>query len=167
MREILGPEEALRWRREAWEKGAEARKARREAQETARNKPKTPLRMSAERHYITKVRANSIVKKINSVVEPWVDVKADVEAINVGKARRDGEFYHINGRIYTVHNGRAVPVSGDGVHQLDRGAYKALMIYNSMGLTPEAEARLDAEKIRPDQRAAAKEAHLAGKKSND
>lgn len=31
LRQILGPEEALKWRQEAWEKGAESRKARREA----------------------------------------------------------------------------------------------------------------------------------------
>lgn len=36
LREILGPEEALKWRQEAWEKGAEARKARREARKAAR-----------------------------------------------------------------------------------------------------------------------------------
>jgi hypothetical protein len=83
-------------------------------------------------------------KKENTVVESWVDLRADIDAINRGEARRQGDTWTVNGRTYRVEPGGTVyPLSGPGLHHLDRGAYRALGVYNAFGTTARAEAILD------------------------
>ena len=99
---------------------------------------------------------------MTSVVEHWVDMAADIAAINRGEAIRTGEAYLVNGRTYRVKpDGKAFPVSGAGVHQLDRGAFRALGVYNVHGLSPAAEAILDRMAVTPEARDTARVSYLA------
>lgn len=62
-----------------------------------------------------------------------MDVAADVKAINEGLAQRVGDTYSINGRTYGIHDGTLYPISGAGLHQLDRAGFKALGVFNKFG----------------------------------
>ncbi|WP_197740795.1 hypothetical protein [Tuwongella immobilis] len=79
-----------------------------------------------------------MAKDLNTVIEPGVDVAADVEAINQGLAQRAGDRFIVNGRTYGVHDGTLYPISGPGLHQLDRGGFKALGVLNKFGDSPRA-----------------------------
>ena len=93
---------------------------------------------------------------MNTVIESWVDVRADIDAINRGQGIRRGDTYEIHGRTYRLGpGGHTYPVSGAGFHQLDRQAFKALAIYNQFGSTPRAEAYLDQMNVSPEQPARA------------
>ena len=106
-----------------------------------------------ERHLLTKVRQTTVRKARNSVIAPWVNVRGDIDAINRGEAERHGGVFTVNGRTYGVDpNGTAFPMFGPGIHELDRGAYRALGVYNQFGLAPRAEQVLDLERITPEQR---------------
>ncbi|MDQ2808502.1 MAG: hypothetical protein M3Z04_16575 [Chloroflexota bacterium] len=122
----------------------------------------TPLRSPADRHYIRKVTQRSVAKDKNTVVEPTVPVVSDVAAINAGQATQSGDTFTINGRIYGTHDGVLYPMSGTGFYELDRGAYKALGVYNKFGDTPQAGTILDNMGIAQTQRAAALQAWRAG-----
>lgn len=102
---------------------------------------KAPVR----RHDGTKVTQKSPAKDQNTIYGPGVDVNADVAAIRRGEATRSGETLSVNGRNYGVHpeTGRLYPKSGDGLFELDRGAYKALGVLNKFGDTPQAHSILD------------------------
>jgi hypothetical protein len=95
---------------------------------------------NASRHVIDQIPYRPYkVTDINTIIEPWVDVEADVAAINRGAATYANERYTINGRVYGVHAGRRLfPVSGAGFIQLSRTAYRILGVYNQFGDTPEA-----------------------------
>jgi hypothetical protein len=41
-----------------------------------------------------------------------------------------------------VHDGTLYPISGPGFHQMNRGAFQALGVFNKFGNTPEAHAIL-------------------------
>ena len=85
---------------------------------------------------------------MTSVVEWWVNMAADIAAINRSEAVRLGETYVINERTYRVKpDGTAFPVAGRGVHRLDRGSFRALGVYNVHGRTEHAEAILDRMEI--------------------
>jgi hypothetical protein len=115
-----------------------------------------PIRPPNKRHYIARVGQRTTAKTLNSVVESRVDVDADIAAINRGEATRQGDRYAINGRTYGVEpSGVAYPISGPGVHLLDRGAFKALGVYNTFGRTQRAEMILDAMGVGPGPRAEA------------
>lgn len=73
---------------------------------------------------------------MNTVADNTVDFKADADGINAGQAFKVGNEYHINNRVYGEHGGTLYPISGAGLYQLDRGAYKALGILNQFGDTP-------------------------------
>ena len=123
-----------------------------------RNRPKQPLQMpTASRHNLRAIGAQSRPKASNTVIEPWVDIAADIAAINAGQAVRHGQEYRINGRVYQEKgDGRCFPVRGDGMHQLDRGTFVALKTYNTHGLTEQAERYLELSKISEEQRAMAR-----------
>jgi hypothetical protein len=109
------------------------------------------------------VRQNTYVRPLNSVIEPTVDVTADVGAINRGEALRRGDTYSINGRTYRLEpTGRLYPIAGSGIHPLSRDAFKALGVYNQFGLSPRAEEILDQMGKLPVDRAAARAAWHAG-----
>ncbi len=122
----------------------------------------TPLRSPADRHYIRKVTQRSVAKEKNTVIEPSVPVASDVAAINAGQATQSGDTFTVNGRIYGTHDGVLYPMSGTGFYELDRGAYKALGVYNKFGDNPQATTILDNMGIAPAQRAAALQAWRAG-----
>lgn len=133
--------------------------------------PEDPLNGPSSRHQLNKVGQGTLAKDLNTVVEPSVDVSADVKAINAGDAveglTKNGiKTYTINGRTYGVHDGTLYPMSGDGFHVLDRPAFKALGVYNKFGQTPEAEAILEKMGISESARAQALEAWQAGHGSN-
>ncbi len=103
-----------------------------------------------------------MAKARNAVIESRVDVAADITAINSGLALRSGDTYPVSGRTYGVEpSGVAYPISGPGIHILDRGAFKALGVYNVFGRSTRAEQILDAMGIGAEQRARATTAWLA------
>lgn len=96
------------------------------------------LKAPAGRHQASRVKQNTVAKKTNTVAEPGVDMAADAAAINAGNATRSGADYVVNGRTYGVHDGTLYPVSGPGLHQLNRAAFKALGVFNKFGNTQQA-----------------------------
>lgn len=115
-----------------------------------------PVRPPHPRHWIRAVNQRSVAKAVNSVIESWVDVEEDVAAINRREAVRRGNTHIVNGRTYGVKpTGRLYPIAGAGIHQLSRGAYKALGVYNVFGLSARALQILDALGIVADERAKA------------
>jgi hypothetical protein len=54
-----------------------------------------------------------------------------------------------------MHDGTLYPISGEGFHQLNRGAYKAPHVLNKMGQTGEAQRVMDLMKIPETEREAA------------
>ncbi|MDQ3252992.1 MAG: hypothetical protein M3R15_03640 [Acidobacteriota bacterium] len=127
------------------------------------NMPSKPLKPPANRHYIAKVTEKSWTKAENTVIEPWVDVKADVAAVNAGEAIRTGNLFEINGRTYGVEsNGTLYPISGSGFHSLDRKAYNALKLYRKFGDTLRVAEIPDNMGVDSAQREAALKAWKAG-----
>jgi hypothetical protein len=95
---------------------------------------------------------------VNTVAMPWVDFGQDLADILAGGATRDGNRFDVNGRIYVLEGGgRLYPLSGEGLAQIGRGAYRALGMYNDWGLTEIAEVRLAQARIREDERAVARQ----------
>ncbi|MFM6632908.1 MAG: hypothetical protein ACKPJK_27965 [Microcystis panniformis] len=126
------------------------------------------VKKPADRHYFSKVNQGSCKKKDNTVIEPRVNVNADMKAIRAGRATYgkettvtpDGKTctthhtYTVNGRTYGVHAdktdkktyGTTFPIRGDGFHPLNRGGYQALSVYNKHGDTPQAEKALNGQR---------------------
>ena len=106
--------------------------------------PSVGARRPASRHTLKKVTQGSVAKELNTVIEPRVNIAADVEAINTGhavpgKTAEGVRTYTVNGRTYGVEaNGTLFPMTGDGFIMLNRNAYKVLGIFNKFGDTPRA-----------------------------
>ena len=97
----------------------------------------TELRAPAPRHWIRKAKQGTLARKQNTVIEPHIDVAADVLAINRGLAKRIGDTFEIHGRVYGVKEARTLyPISGPGFFTLNRGAFQALGVLNKFGDTP-------------------------------
>ena len=104
----------------------------------------TDLRQLSKRHYLNKIDQKTVAKNVNTVVEPSVDVADDIKIIKAGQATIENDKFVLpNGRIYGHHNGTLYPISGPGLHQLDRPAFKALGVYNKLGNTLRSEAILN------------------------
>ena len=103
---------------------------------------KSPL---AKRHDATKVSPKSVQKTKNTVYDKTVDINLDMNLLNKGKftKTKDNFFKLDNGRVYTTHGDRFVPVEGPGLHSLTRIEFKVLGIYNKLGNTPRANIILD------------------------
>lgn len=116
--------------------------------------PRAPDR----RHYAERLTARSVRHtNQNTVIMPWVDVMADVLAIRNGRAIRDGNVFVVNGRAYVLEPGRRLfPRVGEGFHQLSRGAYRALALYNNPELQMDPEQMLDLEEVSEIDREAAR-----------
>jgi hypothetical protein len=84
---------------------------------------------------------------------PWVNFNDDLADIRTGRCVRDGNRFVVNGREYVMEgDGRLFPTTGEGLHQLGRGAYIALGWYNQHGVTPAVEAQLDRERVTENER---------------
>jgi hypothetical protein len=101
------------------------------------------LRSPARRHWAATVDQGTVAKEVNTVIEPGVDVAADVTAIRSGQAARVKGDFVFQGRTYGVHNGTLFPISGPGFHRLTRPQFKALGVYNEVGNVPRAAEILD------------------------
>jgi hypothetical protein len=103
----------------------------------------------APRHFLARVsRKTPPNTNVNTIIMPWVDVQEDVAAIRAGRAVREGNAFHVHGRTYVLEpGGRLFPRDGDGFHQLDRGAFRALALYNDPVPGVEVEWMLDRESI--------------------
>lgn len=126
--------------------------------------PNTPTerqgnpRAPARRHYADRLTARSVRHtNNNTVIMPWVDVMADVQAIRDGLAVRDGNAFTINGHTYVPEpNRRLFPRDGEGFHRLNRGAYRALSLYNDPGLRIDPERMPDLEGVTEEDREVAR-----------
>lgn len=88
------------------------------------------------RHSIRHIKQGGVKKNKNTVAEPHVDMNADVAAINRGEGVRQGNLFTVNGRTYELVNGdHLVPNSGPGFHDLNRGEFDALGVFNKFGDT--------------------------------
>jgi hypothetical protein len=120
------------------------------------SQPWRPVRTPHQRHFAARIRQSTRTKARNSVLESWVDVAADVEAINAGRAVRQSDRFVVNGRTYGVEpTGTLYPIAGPGVHRLSRGAFNALGVYNQFGRSPRAEEILELMRISAEERAQA------------
>jgi len=99
----------------------------------------------------------------NTVIEPGVDVNADVEAINAGRATRVNGNFVVNGRTYGAHDGTLYPISGTGFHQLSRAQFKALGVLNQFGETARSNEILTKMNISEADRTVASRAHKASR----
>lgn len=99
-----------------------------------------------ERHIYSKINQNTTVKDKNTVIEPGVDYKKDIEDIKQGKAKYDAQNrqFEVNGRTYEIHNKprqngdyRSFPIGGKGTHQLNRGEFKAFQEYKTHSNNPQ------------------------------
>lgn len=130
-------------------------------------KPSTPVKSPAERHFIKKIDQSTVAKDKNTVIESRVDVSRDVRGINDGDAKRGSESgavtWTIHNRTYGAHsNGTLYPIRGSGFHELNRAAFKALGVYNKFGDGDEAKEILDKMGISSSDRQAALKAYKAG-----
>jgi hypothetical protein len=107
------------------------------------------MRVPEPRHRASRVgREARLHSEINTVAMPWVDFGQDLAAILAGLAIRNGNRFIVNGREYLLEGGgRLCPVSGEGLIQLGRGAYRALGWYNDLGMIAAAEEQLDRREI--------------------
>jgi hypothetical protein len=84
------------------------------------------------------------VRDRNTVIEPWVDVEKDIDAILSGRSIRTGDTFEVGERRWGVEsNGTLFPISGPGFIPLDRESFRALGVYNAFGDTPQAASILD------------------------
>jgi hypothetical protein len=117
------------------------------------------MRIPESRHRAARVRQRAQPHgDVNTVAMPWVDFGKDLADILAGRATRNGNHFTVNGREYVLEGGgRLCPVSGVGFVQLGRAAYRALALYNDLGMTTAVEAQLDRDKIDETERERARD----------
>lgn len=100
----------------------------------------TLLPPNSKRHDLDRITPKSHAQKVNSVVDPDVDMAADIAAIQRGEGTWNPETneYEINNRTYKVEDTgvdglRTYPTGGEGVHNLSQLEYRLLqsMIKNN------------------------------------
>lgn len=91
-------------------------------------------------------------------MDPRVNVAEDVAAINRGEGVRDRNTFTVDKRTNgRESSGTLYPMTGDGFHQLSRGASAALGVYRTIGFTEQAERVLGSmHNVGPDERVAAR-----------
>ncbi len=88
------------------------------------------------RHFLTKITAKSQSDTLNTVIDPSVDVNADVADINAGKGvPGENNTVTVNGRTYGMKgtSSRIYPMEGTGFYQLNGATYSALKYYIDKG----------------------------------
>ena len=108
----------------------------------------------ASRHRLESITEKSVAKRTTTVAEPGVDISKDVADIRAGLGKIDGERITVNGRTYGSHDGTLYPIEGQGLHQLDRGTFKALQTMRKHGVDG-AQQYLDNMGVNAETRAAA------------
>lgn len=98
---------------------------------------------NASRHLIDSIGPKSFAKGTTTVAERGVDVAGDVAAIRRGEGVIVGDRITINGRTYGAHDGTLYPIEGAGLHQLDRGTFKAIQEMRRAGSVEGAQRALD------------------------
>ncbi len=98
------------------------------------------------RHDIMRVSSRSRGEAENTMIEPWVDVDADLAAINTGLGLYDKETSRVwvNGRLYGFypHSGTVWPIEGEGLiptTQIQHFALRTLVRYNGINERSERE----------------------------
>ncbi len=108
------------------------------------NRPPVVARRPNDRHYYNRIKQNTKASKLDTVMDPRVDVSGDVAAINRGEAIRRGDTDTFRGRSYVLEaTGTLSPRDGDGFYVLTRGAFRALGVYKTFGDSERADAILD------------------------
>lgn len=117
------------------------------------------MRLPDPRHRAERVRVPPRPHgDVNTVAMPWVDFNHDLADIRASRCVRDGNRFVVSGREYVMEgDGRLFPTTGEGLHQLGRGAYRALAWYNSYGLTAAVEDQLVQDLVTEDERERARE----------
>lgn len=115
-----------------------------------RGTPPVPLLKPSDRHDISRFKFGNKGRRgeRNTMIAPWVDVQADLDAINAGKGLVDigtGRVW-INGRLWGYHTdtGTGYPVEGDGFIPMTQAQYAALRkiaSYNGINKRSEQELR--------------------------
>lgn len=87
----------------------------------------------ARRHDPCKTKGNDHTKDKNSMLDPDIDVNADLAKINSGDFVKQGDTIIVNGRTYGYHadTGTTFPMSGPGVIGVDRAQHQFLKKLNS------------------------------------
>lgn len=96
-------------------------------------KPQPSAKKPVRRHDPCKTKGSDVTKPKNSVVDPDIDVDADLAKIRAGDFKQSGNDMIVNGRTYGIHSdtGRTYPISGPGVTNLDRAEHQFLKQLNS------------------------------------
>lgn len=128
-----------------------------------------------KRHDLNQITPKTHAQKVNSVVEPDVDMGADIGGIQRGEGRwnPDTNEYEINGRTYKVENTgtdglRTYPTGGDGVHNLDQLEYRILqsMIKNDGDIDAAWQQNYRNPNVTPERWSAALNAFSSHKSNN-
>ncbi|MGN6033035.1 MAG: hypothetical protein ACTHQE_15390 [Thermomicrobiales bacterium] len=117
--------------------------------------PRNPVRRVANRHMIATIVWEDRAERgdRNTMIEPWVDVRGDLDAINRGEGfchHASGRIW-INGRLYGTHTDRRTgtifPISGDGLITITSAQHFAVRTFARYnGITPGAEYELECNK---------------------
>ena len=109
-----------------------------------RQKPQVTVTMPHDRHFPGRLgrRIDARPGDKNTMIEPWVDVRADIDAINHGEAIVDQSkaTAWINSRLYGFHTGtgstgKLFPMWGRGLIPMDQKQIRALEKVITMGST--------------------------------
>lgn len=119
--------------------------------------PRVPARWPARRHVLVSFTPRTWAKERTTFILPSIDIQADVDAINAGRAAYDRtrQQYTINGRVWEQEsNGTLFPVIGDGFFgPVGRGVIAAMRAYwRYNGINDRAEHEIDMQAISADDR---------------
>ncbi|VAW59107.1 hypothetical protein MNBD_GAMMA11-2930 [hydrothermal vent metagenome] len=82
---------------------------------------------------LAKQKEVTLQKNNNTIIEPGLDVSADINSLNTGNFKRKGEDYIVGKRVYGMHpdTGTVFPKSGPGFTNVDRSQHQLLKQLNS------------------------------------
>jgi hypothetical protein len=113
------------------------------------NLPPGPILPPADRHYINRITRRTPAADLTTLIPPSLDVAGDLAAIRAGQAKREGDRYTVNNRVYQRHeSGRVFPLEGEGlVGPVTRGVMHALNAYaRYTGINERAEYEISMKK---------------------
>lgn len=125
-----------------------------------KQKPNVEVTKPASRHYVMQIGKGSPSRPgdRNTIIEPWVDVQADMDGLNRGDGYVDIGLANawINGRFYGYHfdTGVSWPILGNGFIPLDQrqySAFKKVVEYNGLNTRSEKYLQNDPNLTDPDR----------------